>query len=62
MQTELTQLFKLWMVIWCKEAGQRQHMLSFTGKGKNTVVRWEKIILCVFIWHLVTKILLGMRR
>jgi hypothetical protein len=43
-QTELTQSFQLWMVIWCKEAGQRQHMLSFTGKGKNTVVRREKII------------------
>jgi hypothetical protein len=46
------------MVIWCKEAGQRQHMLSFTGKGTNTVVSWEKIIVCVFIWQLVTKILL----
>jgi hypothetical protein len=46
------------MVIWCKEAGQRQHMLSFAGKGTNTVVSWEKIIVCVFICHLVTKILL----
>jgi hypothetical protein len=55
MQTELTQSFQLWMVIWCKEAGQRQHMLSFTGKDTNTVVSWEKIIVCVFICHLVTK-------
>jgi hypothetical protein len=37
-------------------------MLSFTGEGKNTVVRQEEIIVCIFIWHLVTKILLGMRR
>jgi hypothetical protein len=33
-------------------------MLSFTGKGTNTVVRGEKIIVCIFICHLVTKILL----
>jgi hypothetical protein len=56
MQTELTQLFQLWMVIWCKEAGQRKHMLLIT------VVSREKIIVCVSIWHPVTKILLGMRR
>jgi hypothetical protein len=58
MQTELTQSFQLWMVIWCKEAGQRQHMLTFTGEGTNTVVSWEKIIVCIYIWNLVTKILL----
>jgi hypothetical protein len=55
---ELTQSFQLWMVIWCKEAGQRQHMLSFTGKDTNTVVSWEKIIICVFICHLIIKILI----
>jgi hypothetical protein len=46
------------MVIWCKEAGQRQHMLSFTGKDTNTVVSWEIMIVCIFICHFVTKILL----
>jgi hypothetical protein len=56
MQTELTLSFQLRMVIWRKEAGQRQHTLSFTGKGTNTVVSWEKIIVCIFICHFVTKI------
>jgi hypothetical protein len=46
------------MVIWCKEAGQRQHMFSFTGEDTNTVVSREKIIVCVFICHLVIKILI----
>jgi hypothetical protein len=50
------------MVTWCKEAGQRQHMLSFTGEGKNIVVRWEKIIVFLIIWHLITTFLLEMRR
>jgi hypothetical protein len=46
------------MVIWCKEAGQRQHMLSFTGEDTNTVVSQEKMIVCIFICHLVIKILI----
>jgi hypothetical protein len=33
-------------------------MLSFTGKDTNTVVSWEKIIVCVFVCHLVIKILI----
>jgi hypothetical protein len=46
------------MVIWCKEAGQRQHMLSFTGKDTNTVVSREKIIVCILICRLVINILI----
>jgi hypothetical protein len=50
------------MVIWCKEAGQRQHILSFTAEDRNTVVRREKIIIFLIIWHLVTTFLLRMRK
>ncbi len=58
MQMELTQSFQLWMVMCCKEAGQRQHMISFTGKDTNTVVSREIIIVCIFICHLLIKILI----